>query len=714
MPPDEPPKKQPLPDPEPGSLIADILDIRKQGRAAGSKKRDEHLKKLYPKPDEGEVKRIKSRLESHWTRFRANAQYIREYRYHEDRLPAKWQLDLTDGRRGWMNLSNNEINWCVANALRNPIVVTIPPTDVTDKAQGRADRQERWANALQPACERKQIFMHPSVDQQHECGLGGFLFYWNDAYDQIDFERQKYGEVEVPEDEMVRDAIEAELVERDIEFELSESGKKWEIKESASDYRRRTNAELEHAGLPFGFRFLDMTSTYFEDDGERLTLAVVCEQKPWPAIRQAVMDKVDEDEKAFVPPVSQHGSPEFGGYTFNGDSVECITYYDRRWYAYIVAGKVIEIKEHKLPRIPLFPLYGIVTSATDPCDRYQGVVHGMQHMEQFVNDAYTLMLNSAMKYGDPKFVLEEIDPAIWATMDESIKATMKIDLSGNDNQVTILPGKLRNTSEHISPNPLLSQLMQQGMQTWERNGLNQVATGESPGADMAGYSLHTLQQASLAKYRPYLINIARAWGEAIDFVRLVIRDVIGEKVYLVAEQESGSESGREILALGPDDIGDEISPAECYIDPLSEPNRAAMQQIMMAAHQNGSGFVPWDVVVRRAFGAKDPALWRAMLLEDRTINEVLWPAYAEQLTQLLKGAPPQDVQAQMMAAMGGQQPPGMPPVGGGPNNMAQTLPGQVQQSGGTPSPLQPPAGVPAPSQAGQQPMGQGRAQTPGG
>jgi len=678
----EPPKKPKFPEPEPGSLMADILDIRKKGREEGNVQREKLLAKRYPRPEQADIMGAKSRLEEQWVKFRQNAEFIRHYRFHEDATPMKWQMDLSDGRRAWMNLSNDEILWCVANATRNPPIVTVPPTSPHGSDRERADKQERWLNALLVALEKQEVFYHPAVDQQHECGLGGFLFFFNDAYDQIDFDYREYGKVEMPEDEEARYAIEWEMTERNIGFEESRDGKHWILKETPAEFNKRTAAEIEAAGLPFGVRQVDMTSTYFEKDGKDLTVAVISERKAWPVLRPSLVEKLGEDE--LIPPPGQRGSPEYGGWHFDGDTVECITYYDRRWYAYIVGGRLIELKEHHLPRIPLFVLYGNVTSAPEMHHRYQGVVHGMQHMEQFANDAWSLALDNAMRYSRMKPVLEDPNPQILSMMDESIRNSMKIDLTGDDNELSIVPGHLASPLEHIQPNPLLSQLLQQSTQGFQASGLNPVSKGTSPGADMAGYSLNMLQSTGIGKYQTFLDNDQRALSEFYDFVRLVIRDVLQERVYLVTEQRSGSDTEAQVLGLGPGDIGDTLMPSTVLIDWRSEPNRAAYQQIMMAAQ--GGGFIPWEVVARDAFKAKDPALWRAMILEDFALEQVLKPAYMENMKQLIAGTPPQDMMAAMQQQMGSGPMPGMPPPGGGPQGAAQSLGGLVQQAGGQPAP----------------------------
>lgn len=706
--PAEPPRRR-LPPPEPGSLVDQILRLAKGQEEEDKKtKRQKRLERMYPKPDEVSIKRAKTTLENRWIKFRQKYDSVRKYREHEDYLPLKWGEDLEDGRRAWLNWSNDEVLWARTNATRNPVVLTIPPLGVSEEAQTQADTQERFCNALMAALERRQTFWGRVVDQQHAVGLGAWLFYFTDAYEDIEFDQREMGEVEIPEDEAVRLEIEYELDQRDLEVKESKDGKKWVVLEKASSAKKRIAEELKQAGLPFGCRWLNISSVYFEEDGQDLSQVIVSERKTWAAARARVADALGDDE--FVPPPSQVGGPE-GGWEISGaGDVEVITYYDRRWYAYVVGGKLVEVKEHHLPRIPVWIVKGIETSSPDPSQAYQGVVHGMLHLEQAANDLGTTMMEAAVTTAIPRPYVQ-LDPEA-ATRLEQFSAVKNgvLDISGKDG-APLVPGEIHTLQEKMPVNPLVTNAFAIIREAWQNSALGSTSKGKSPGADTAGYALHLLATTELSKYRPYAESLAREWASFCDFVRWVIKHHIGEPVYLMAEAPGG-DGGKQQIALGPNDIGNEIAPAEATIDSESEANKAAMQQLMMAA--TAQGFVPREVTQRKAFGSRDPALWRAMQTEDFLYVNVIQNALAEELQQVIKGQPP-DQQMDQMAQMlqqqqGGGQ--GQPPAGGAPNMGATGLQGAVQQTGGTPAPVQPPAGVPASMMGGQQPTDQGRGQVP--
>lgn len=619
------------------------------------RRRTEELDALYPKPDATSIQRFYEREKSNDATWHEYIRNGREMRFMQDELPEKLKKRDKFGRRFRTRLSNNEVLRTVSLQCRNDYKVRIPASGSSDKAITRGTKQSRWCQQLRPAFERKasKPLRRIVVDNQHGDSIGAWEFYLTDAYDRVDLEQRE--------------------------------------DESAHDYNRRTEEQLKQAGMPFGIRPVDKLALFYREDEDGVCKAVIAERKPREdyegeerlrALRKKRKDSGEDvgdipDPHVAGEPIDAHSSEN------TGDTVECIRYYDRRWYAYMVDGKFVDgPHEHKLPDCPIFLIPGIPTGSPNKSEALQGVTWGLFDIERFLNDSLTREWDLAFRYMDPKVVIETA-PGQQLLYDDPAQTRPTVLKLDGDGVSQLNPGqKIVNATQGWQPYDL-GKVQGFALQMFERSGLNPIAQGESPGSDPAGYTVNSLQGAAQNLYEVLLDNEARAWEKVCDFARLTVRDTLREVVYLSVPMGDTREGGTEWLALAPDDVDE--TPAIVTIDPLSDANRLSIRQSLMEG--NARGYVPRRLVQQDGFGIEDPRAADKELAVDTLMQQLMGQAVQE-----------------AMAIIAARQQPAQPSGLVGPDGVTPLSSGQA--NGGVPAPVQPPtvgAELSVASQAGSVP-----------
>ena len=570
--------------------LADELEFVPDLKAEVESRRKSDLDIRFPKPEANEVQSIIDRLLRDEASCFAQINKGRESRYLHDSLPDKWQKNLQDGRRFYSRLSHNEILRVVGIQTRNPYKFRVPPRGATKKARDRAQKQTRWANQFFPAMERKtgKGLRRIAVDGQNGDGRSAWLVYLTDSYDNLDLEKKQY--------------------------------------ESDTEYMARTDEDLMGARTPFGLRALDRLQFVLEEDEDGVAVGILREEKPTNAVWNEIRHRFGEDEyeKRGLPGMGVPGSsPDYQPLNKSSETVECTHYWDRRWHVYIVDNKVIDgPEEHGLPGVPIIPIDGITTSSKDRAEQFQGITWGMTSLELATNDLLTRELDTAFTYQRPRLAIEQTRPD--GVIRGSQEKPYRLNLQ-DEGIPELLPGqKIVNLFQGWEPYSVDS-ILNQLQVFWQRSGLNPISTGESPGADPAGYTVNTLMGAAQNLYEINLDNEARAAGQVIDFIRLLIRDVIRQPVYLSAPMSDKSAGGTEWLGLGPEDIDE--TPVETSIDPLSDVNRLALQAALRQG--NKEGYVPRSEVQVKGYGADDPDMWDREMVIEAAMNQLTLMAIEE-------------------------------------------------------------------------------------
>lgn len=553
-----------------------------------AKRKAEKLRK-YPKPSEADILDLYEELKAVFSPFHERIRKDRDIRYLKDQMPEKWRrLHQTD-RRVHSRIGHNEILRVRAMQTSHMPQVTIPPGGEHQKDRDRADKQARWAKQLWPALERRarKPIRAAVVDHQVGDGLGAMELFLTSAYDGLELE-QREGE-------------------------------------SHREYLKRTESQMQQAGLPFGIRKIDPLALYFEEDDDGVSAVLITEDKRRRKVMQSLRGKVSAEKLAELerPKPGSTGVPTNGGSTEGlSNTVTTQRYYDHCWYAYIVDGVVVEGPiEHGWPRLPVFLQPCIVTGSPNLSERYQGITWGMTEMETALNDLLTQEWDTAITFGRPKVVVETpADGNRIAGDDGLTPAVLKLDEPG---VVQLNPGqKIADATAGFKPHDTTH--MQQMLQAlWQRSGLNPIAQGESPGADPAGFTVNTLQNSAQKLYQISLQNEARTWEEVCDTVRLAIRDTIGDKAWLSAPMADSRAGGTEWLALAPEDIDE----TPCAVTIPDDTNRLALRQSLMQA--NKEGYIPRRVVQEEGFGAEDTDAWDDELAIDVAEQQLLSLAFEE-------------------------------------------------------------------------------------
>lgn len=613
---------------------------------------------LYPEPELGTILNWVADQKRQYQGFYDAVQHAATVRYLRDETPEKWRARMNDAPRVHSRLSHNEIMRVAGMITRNrpKFKVSQAGKRATDAKKARA--QTRWLNNLLKALERKSPgIWRKLVDGAADAGKAYLEVFITDAYDRLDLERRS--------------------------------------DETAQEYDERTEEMLLGAGLPFGVRFVHALAAVEEMDDDGLCRIAILERKPYRTVwkNAAKTSSVKELDDLHLPRPGTRGWPTelatqtlglrseettnlLSGLVAESDGqgdVLTIRYYDKRWMAYIVGGVVVECRRHGMPGLPVGRLIGQVTSSPNPSEEVQGITWGMVQLEETINTLFTKKLDNHITYGGPKLVVETLPGSPAAGLNQP----RVYDFSDPRKTPVLLPGQtVKDAFQNFQPHDdggLLGELL--GLFT--KSGLNPVATGESPGSDPAGYTVNTLSQAAQSNYETMLDNYAALLMWLGDFVRLMIRETLKEKVYLSVPMEDRKAGGTEWLGLGPDDVDE--TPCEVIIDPLSDANRIALRQSLTQGWKDG--LIPRGQVQAEGYGAEDPELWDDEIIVERAVEQLTARAIQEALEQvgLLKMDP--------AAQAGGMVQP--PPAG-------ELMAGDVA-TGAVPAPLNPPSVGPGPA-----------------
>ena len=670
-----------LPRPIPRDLIAELSQSENGKKELAQLKaaRKRELDRKWPEPELGDILELRDRLESERAGWASMVAEVRRLRFNKDQMPEKWadRLQIPADRRYHTHMSGNEISRVVGMMGRNPAKVTIAPAADTNVAKQRAEKQQRWGQELPAALERSSVLpiWERVDDAAAETGMGCFEVYMTERWEQVD--------------ELIRS--------RDPEVDDPELDK-------------RIDDELKSAGLPIAVRLIDPLAFLWEPDEDGLACVVITERKHYAQVfselRQRLSD--EEFEQARLPKPGDRAWPatEFTvGYSYLGQDrtrafgpdgqghVEVTRYLDRRWLVEIVAGRIVQCKEHGFPGVPAFVQFGKVTSSSVTEFQLQGITMGMLSQELALNDLKTMAMDNQMTYGRPFPIITTSEQGTILEDESGAPAVIRLDDPSQPPQLgrgqTIVDafGTFRG---NIDP-----QLWQAIHADWQMSGLNPIAQGDSPGSDPSGYAINTLSSGAQTLYESMLDNKCRTRGEFTDFCRLVVRDTIGETMYLSVPSVKGR--GVEVIGLSPDDV-DEM-PCKVSIDPMSDAQRLAITEWLMTG--NGRGYIDRRTVQTIGFGGviNDPDETDKNILLDKG-QALMLPVIVESVVkQVMADAFPE---AQ-------QTPPGPPPPGGGAEQPNLQEQGMAPAEGPTVGPARqsPVQATAARALGGQQPPSQG-------
>ena len=630
-----------LPKPIPPALIAE-LELTEDGRvelAAKRRERNAVLDRHWPEPTLGDIMELKDRLERERTGWSDEVALVRMMRFNNDQTPEKWakKLNIPEERRFHSNRTANEINRVVGTMGRNPPKVTIRPAGDTQVSIQRAEKQSAWGGELLRYIERNSVYpvWSRGDDAAAETGLGGFEWYMTDRWQDVE--------------ELIT-SRDPEVDDPDLDKQIDEA--------------------LRIAGCPFNIRPIDPLSLYFDIDEDGIATAIIYERKHYAQVYENLRDRLssEELEEAQLPAPGARSWParQFEtSWTYLGaeqtknfapdaqGQVECIRYYDKRWFVEIVAGKVVESKEHKLPGVPVFPQFGKLTSNPSAAYMMQGITMGMISQELAINDLFTLALDNQMTYGRPFPVVTTSENGS-SNIDQDGQPQV-IHLDDPAHPPVLGPGQAVMDAFGAFRGNIDPQFVRAIDSYWQMSGQNPIAAGESPGSDPSGYAINSLTSGAQALYESMLDNKCQTLGRVVDFSRMAVRDTFQETVYLSVPALKGK--GIEYIGLGPDDI-DEV-PTDVSVDPMSDTQRMAFTE-WLAAGNNGK-YISRRTVQQRGYGGviTDPDDEDKEILRD-DIRQMLIPFMAQLIVQTVAqdafpspGAPPP----------GG--PPPLPPGGGG-------------------------------------------------
>ena len=641
-------------------LIAE-LELTEDGRAELAemrRARKAELDRQWPEPTLGDIIELKDRLERERTGWSDEVALVRMMRFNNDQTPDKWakKLNIPAERRFHSNRTANEINRVVGTMGRNPPKVAIRPASDTQVSIQRGEKQSAWGGELLRYIERNSVYpiWSRGDDAAAETGLGGFEWYMTDRWHDVE--------------ELIK--------ERDSEVDDSELDK-------------TIDEALKLAGCPFNIRPVDPLSLYFDPDEDGIATAIIYERKHYAQVYENLKKRLssEELEKAQLPAPGARAWParQFEtSWTYLGaeqaknfapdaqGQVECIRYYDKRWFVEIVAGKVVESKEHKLPGVPVFPQFGKLTSNPSAAYMMQGLTMGMISQELAINDLFTLALDNQMTYGRPFPVVTTSENGS-ANIDEDGKPQV-IQLDDPSRPPVLGPGQTILDAFGAFRGNIDPQFIQAIDSYWQMSGQNPIAAGESPGSDPSGYAINSLTSGAQALYESMLDNKCQTLGRIIDFSRMAIRDTVQETVYLSVPALKGK--GIEYIGLGPDDI-DEV-PAEVSVDPMSDTQRMAFTE-WLAAGNNGK-YIARRTVQQRGYGGviTDPDDEDREILRD-DIRKMLVPLMAKLIIDTLA----QDAFAAPPPAPPGGPPPPPPGAGGGMDTQGLQNMGALPADGAT-------------------------------
>lgn len=603
-----------LPKPINRQLRVELMqdDDGKRELARLERERKAFLDKHWPEPGLGDIIQLQDRLESERSGWADYVAAVRRNRFNKDETPPKWAEKLNTDRRFYTNVTANEINRVVGMMGRNAAKLSIAPAADTNVAVQRAEKQQRWGNELLRYTERVSGFpiWRRADDAAAENGLGGLVFFMTDAWE----------------------AVEKLIAERDPEIDDPELDK-------------TIDDELRRMGCPWSLRVVDSLSLLIERDQFGISKALITERKQYQQIYESLRGRLSDDEfeEASLPAPGDRAWPQdvfTSGWSWMGADhtrtfgsstegwVETTLYLDRRWSAELVAGKIVECKEHKLPGVPVFPQYGMVTSSADSESMLQGIVNmGMLSQELTLNDLFTYITDIYMTYGRP-FPVVETEVGGSQLFDEHGAPRETVDFSDPANAPQLGLGQHVVDAFAAFRSNVDPAFLQAVHSYWQMSGLNPIAQGDSPGSDPSGFAIGSLTSSAQALYEGMLDNKCDMLAAFVDFARMAVRDSIGETVYLSVPLTKGK--GIEYIGLGPDDI-DEV-PSKASIDPMSDQQRLAITEWLITGMDKG--LVDRRAVQTMGYGGvvNDPDDTDKQIILDRA-QAMLLPVIVQSVTQ---------------------------------------------------------------------------------
>lgn len=609
------------------------------------------LDRYYPEPSLDDVLETRRRLDNVWDRFLngdspnddqafegpIGLKQIRDMRYQRDRLPEKWQARMTSRYRFRARLVHNELLRVVSLLTRNPPVFRVPAVGPGSNAERRARHETRWLNRLISQLERDlgRPILRPFVDSLAEASIGAIELYLTGSYEEADLERD-------PE-------------------------------ESTSEYNARVEDTIRGAKLPICARALDPMS-FRAEFGDGLERFIIIERKNYKQVFRDLEQRLGFKalEEARLPDPFGPGQNTIEGWATGNESAECITYYDKRWYVFVVDGKLVTVKEHGWPVVPVICQIGTTTSSSEPSEQLQGVTWGMTAMEQTFNDLFTIELDTAVAMSRPKPVIEQ--DIRGALRDPSGKPGV-VDLSNVNGAPELAPGqRVTDVAKDWKP-PFDPNMKAMILQIFQRSGLNPVAQGESPGANTAGYTVNMLNNNASALYDTTAENVATAVALLGDLYRIGIREVVGEKVYLNVPVGT-DEDESEWLGLGPSDVTD--VPCTVDVSGTNAANQLAQRESLLVGYQQK--IIPRSVVQTDGYGAEDPDLWDEEIIKGSALFDPggLAEMARQEAWAIVSGA--------LQPPPPGGTTPAASPGGDASQSAVAGMAQQMQAAGGTPAP----------------------------
>lgn len=627
----------------------ELEDSDPQLLGALRRRRTEKLNRKYPEPELQDILAIRDRLRTRFSNKHDEIRRIREQRYLHDSLSAKMQEKMRYGDRYHSGLTFNEIRLVAGLLTTNRPEFEVLPSGAGENAAARADQQTRWGNEWLPAMEREfGAIYYPAADALAEANYCALHLYITGNYDGVDSDLDK------------REG------------------------ESAAHYRQRQQRLLVQIGAPIGLTVPDPLATLYDSDEH---IVVFDERKSRRQVYRWIADNLGAEaaEEWRNPRIGTAGANAQDGALNDTDSLECLTYYDDRWLAYVVGGKLVrEPEEHGFARNPVVILEGYVSGSRVLEERLAGMVYGQLDDELFINRYLTAHWDITQRTQVPLIMYQATDA----------RAREFVDARGEPLNIgmeagTIIPAgyQIVDATKDFRPrdiDPILGILDA----NFRRKGLNPVAQGEAPSANPSGFALSFIAGHAERPYEVLAESLARGFGEAYDIIRTAIRDHpdITAPWYLSAVVKDSKKGGTEWLRLGKDDIDE--TPARVSIDASSASSLAARVQVLDNGVQRGH--VPRRLLQTKGYKLPDPSAADAEIRMDR------WELKTEQLAQ---------EQALRELAVEFGPPPGPPPGQiVGPNGDSSNGAGPPKPQGSTLGPELAAAGRSNPY-AGQQPPG---------
>ena len=607
-------------------------------RAAASK-RTRNLNRYWPKPNLNDITALHEQMRSDFTWFHwgkpgpdddgeSNTSWgfpgidgIRKLRYGQDSLPREIKRRLHNRsmhlRTGF---THQELINVVSSIMQNPPLVTVAATGPDPEDRDRALHQQIFATSVLDAYEehaRVPIYRQ-MLDNMAESGLVGVEFY------------------ETPE-----------------RFDL-------DPEDGLDEFRR---------ALPCAIRVVDPRSLYYDFSDPSNPVVIIAERKPRRHIFESRAKQISGTSDERDPGPFTVGVPEDTGefYTYDTDSeIETIRYYDRRWFGYVVNGQLKIMEEHAFPDIPVLIGWGVSTGSSNISERHIGVSPFYATIERALNMYLTSTLDQRLTYNTPKMI--GVRKHAGGTPE-----ALTIKLSTEDDDFTILPYGVEpfdlGDKMRVAHDYQLTGVMQGLVQ---RQQMNPVATGQSPGADPAGYTVNSLQRGSQIPYGSLYENFATLYSQIVNMTLRYVKH--NDETFSLLVDSPDDDDMVEWLDLTADDITG--IKAKVSIDEVAPQNRVAT-----AAHYKdgmAAGLVPKHVVMEKGYGSRDWRRWDRQIRKDRAADGVM--PFVQQ--EVLRLAMPE-----LAAALANQQ------AGGEAGGLGQEpTENSAPETGGSPAPLQPPQG----------------------